>query len=288
MRSRSCLAFAGASLIWGSEWLLAPSLPPQPRLLALAVQYGIVALLLLLPALSRQFWRHGIRRLTVAIIAGVGLLAIPQLLIFSVASHLPQYLSLACLALVPVMFAVWGRLPIPLAVGGFAGVICLVGRTLTLSAAQAPWLFLPLAGAAVIAGALALAERQPRIFSIIEILFVQCTASSLLLWAAASCIESQSMAWSALSVAGLVGEAIVAVLAAYWLFYRLIASAGAVPVSTMQWSQPLVAAVESAVLFRVRPEWTEVVGMLLIVSSIAAIFRFRSSGGGVFLQITGD
>jgi drug/metabolite transporter (DMT)-like permease len=106
MRYLPIATFLGLSLLWGSEWMLTASLPPQPHLRALALQYGIAAGLLLPWAIHRRLWRRPLLSLVHVVIVGIGMLCLPQILIFIGNGRVPPAVSLVALAAVPVWLAV--------------------------------------------------------------------------------------------------------------------------------------------------------------------------------------
>ena len=286
MRYLPIAAFVGLSLLWGSEWMLTASLPAQPRLRALAFQYAIGACLLLPWAIRRRFWRRSVRSLAHVVIAGIGILCVPQILIFLGNERLPPLVPLVALAIVPVVLAVSGRLAITPAVCGLAGVLFLEDQSIGISVSQSPWLLLPFAAACVLAWALVTAEKRMHAMSIAESLFGQCVASALLLLIASHLLEHESVPWSATAVTGLVVDAALTTVCGYLLFYWLLGKFGAGPVSTLQWTQPFVAAAESAILMAIRPGWALLTGAILIAIAIVWVFSNRDDAGGVLFEIT--
>jgi drug/metabolite transporter (DMT)-like permease len=286
MRYLPIAAFLGLSLLWGSEWMLTASLPPQPHLRILALQYAISAGLLLPWAIHRRFWRRPLRGLTHVVIVGIGMLCLPQILIFMSNGKLSPAISLVALAAVPVLLAVSGRLMITPAVCGLAGVLFLANQGFDISVRQLLWLLLPLAAACSLAWALAGAEKHVREMSIAEALFGQCAICALLLLIASQLLEHEAITWSATTAMGFAINAALTVVCGYLLFYWLLSKRGAGRVSTLQWTQPFVATVESTALMAVRPGWTLVAGAILIVIAIMWSFSNRDDAGGVLFEIT--
>jgi drug/metabolite transporter (DMT)-like permease len=286
MRYLPLAVFAGLSLLWGSEWLLTASLPTQPRLHALAIEYGIAAACLLPWAIRRRFRQCRMRSAAGVVIAGIGILCIPQILIFVASRTLSPTVSLLALALVPVFLAISGQLSISLAVCGFAGVVFLANRSLNISAIQLPWLPLPLAAAAVLAWSLIAAEKQSDVMSLAEALFLQCAAAASLLYIASPLLEHETITWSAMAATGFILQAVLPVVCGYLLFYWLLGNRGAGPTSLLQWTQPLIVSGESAVLMQPRLLWSDVAGAILIVTAITLAFSNRDIDGGVFFEIT--
>src|ERR1700750_783124 len=143
MRYLPLAAFLTLSLLWGSGGVVRASVPPQPPLRSLAIQYGIGAAVLLPWAIHRRLWRRRPLSIAGAVIVGMSILCFPQLLIFISSGKLSPAISLAFLAAVPVFLAVSGRLAITTGVAGLAGVLFLVDRDLDISLHQSLWLLPP-------------------------------------------------------------------------------------------------------------------------------------------------
>lgn len=286
MRYLPLAVFTGLSLLWGSEWLLTASLPTQPRLHALAIEYAIAAVCLLPWAVRQRFWQHRLRSTGGVVISGVGILCIPQILICVAGRTLSPTISLLAFALVPLFLAISGRLTISLAVCGFAGVVFLADRSLNISAIQLPWLPLPLAAASVLAWSLVAAEKQREVMSIPEALFMQCIASGFLLCIASPMFERETITWSATTIMGFIVQAVMTVICGYLFFYWLLGKRGAGPTSMLQWTQPLIVIGESAALMQPRLLWSDIAGAILIVTASVLAFSNREGDGGVFFEIT--
>ena len=286
MRYLPLAAFLGLSLLWGSGWLLRASTPAQPPLRSLAIQYAIAAVVLLPWALRRRLWRRPLLSIANAVIVGIGILCLPQLLIFASGGKLPPTITIASLATVAVFLAIAGRLAITPAVVGLAGVLFLFDRGLDISIRQLPWLLLPLTAAGALAWALGAAERHMQRLSIVEALFGQCVASAVLLFLASEILEHERVSWSVTAAAGFAVSAVLATVCGYLLFYWLLGKFGAGRVSTLQWTQPLVATLESVLLSSGHPDWTLITGAALIVLAVLWVFSNREDDGGVIFEIT--
>jgi drug/metabolite transporter (DMT)-like permease len=286
MRYLPVAAFLGLSLLWGSEWMLTTFLSAQPHLRILAIQYGIGAALLLPYAIRRRLWRKSTHLVANAIISGIGILCLPQILIFAGKEALSPAIPLVAMAMVPLFLAISGRLLINTAVCGLAGVLFLADRDLTLSIHQLPWLLLPLTGAGVLAWALTHAEKKIREISIAETLFAQFTVSALLLLTVSELLERETVIWSATAAIAVAVNAILVTVCGYLLFYWLLRKLGAAHVSTLQWTQPLFATVEFTLLMRIRPDWTTILGAIVVMIAIMRTFSKWDSARGVLFEIT--
>jgi drug/metabolite transporter (DMT)-like permease len=285
MRHRTIAAFVGLSLLWGSEWILTASLPAQPHLRALAIRYGFSAVLLLPWAIRRRIWRRSLRILGNAVIAGTGILCLPQILIGIGIQHVSPAIAVAAMAAVPVFLAISARLTITTAVWGLGGVLFLVGNGLSIAMRQVPWMLFPLAAMAVLAWGLAAAEKHLPEISVVEAMFGQFVISALLLSIASPLLEHETVTWSATAALGFVIGAAFMTVCGYLLFYWLLGTSGAGRVSILQWTQPLVSTAESVVLLHIRPDWTVVAGAILIV--LAIVWAFSNwDNRGVILEIT--
>lgn len=286
MRYLPLAAFLGLSLLWGSGWILRASGPTQPPLRSLAIQYGVSAAVLLPWAIHGRFWRKPLRSIANVLLVGIGILCLPQLLIFAARGKLSPAILLAVLAMVPVFLAIGGRLAITTAIAGLAGVLFLLDRGLDISICQSPWLLLPLTAAGVLAWALAGAEKHMQTMSIVEALFGQCVVSALLLFVASQLLEHEAVTWSATGATVFAINAVLATVCGYLLFYWLLGKCGAGRLSSLQWTQPLVATVESMLLMRGRPDWILITGAILIVIAIVWAFSNRDDDRGVIFEIT--
>jgi len=286
MRYLPLAGFLVLSLLWGSSWVLRAPGPSQPPLLSLAIQYGISAAVLLPWAIHRRFWRRPLFGIVNAVIVGIGILCLPQLLIFFSKDKLSPTISVAVLSTVPVFLAVSGRLAISTAVGGLAGILFLLDRDLDISIRQSLWILPPFAAAGVLAWALAGAERHLPTISIIEALFGQCTVSALMLFVASRLLEHETVIWSAAAAIGFAISAAFTTVCGYLLFYWFLSKSGAGRASMLQWTQPLVATAESILLMSTRPDWTVILGATLIVIAIARGFSDGDDSGGVIFEIT--
>jgi len=285
MRYRTIAGFLGLSLLWGSEWILTASVPAQPHLGALAIRYGLSAVLLLPWAIRRRIWRRSPRTVGNTFIVGTGILCLPQILIAVGAAHLFPAVTLAALGAVPVLLAISGRLTITTAVCGLGGVLFLAANGLSIAMGQIAWLLLPVAAAAILAWALAAAEKHLPEISIVEAMFGQFTISALLLSIASPLLEHETVTWSATAGLGFVIGSAFMTVCGYLLFYWLLGKSGAGRVSMLQWAQPLVATAESVALVHIRPDWSAIAGALLIV--LAMVWAFSDwDDQGVILEIT--
>jgi drug/metabolite transporter (DMT)-like permease len=286
MRYQPLFGFLVLSLLWGSGWVLQGFNPEQPLLRSLAIRYGISAAVLLPWATYRRFWRRPPLSIANAIIVGIGILCLPQLLIFASKGRLSPAISVAVLGTVPVFLAVSGRLPITPAVVGLAGVLFLLDRGLDISLRQSPWLLPLLAAAGVLAWALAGAEKHMRKVPIAEALFAQCIVSALVLFIASQLLEHDIVNWSAAAATTFAIDAVLTTVGGYLLFYWLLGKSGAGCASMLQWTQPLVATAESMLVMSTRPDWTVILGATLIVIAIVWGYTHRDDDRGVIFEIT--
>ncbi len=282
------LAWFVLALLWGSEWMLAASLPAQPALRSLALRYGAAALLLLPWAVRGRPWRWPLARITAVLATGVGLLAIPQIVTAVAAQHLAAAWSLLALAAVPLMLAVAGSGEIATAMCGFAGVVFLVANGLTIHLPQAPWLLCPLAGA------LALTWSLKRVMSLMEaaalpaFLFVQFVVAAMLTGTVSPMLEKRSLAWSSSQAIGFLVEVLFATVAAYILFYFVLRKLGPAKVGMLQWLQLLISFAQSALLTQVRPGWEALLGAALVLIGLSRAFIIPEQDRALMLQITGS
>ena len=279
------VGFVVLSLLWGSEWILTASFPAPPFLSGFALRYGLAALLLLPWAVRRSVWRRGAPRLAEAASIAIGILCLPQLLIWISSLHLSPAVSVIALAVVPVLLAVAGRIALGTALCGLAGVLFLIGDGVSLEAREMPWLLLPMAAAAFLAWSLVIADKRLRRMTIVETVFVQCVTASVFFAVCSRIATPSPVSWSLATIAVSALAAPITTGAGYLMFYALLRKYGAGRISTLQWAQTLAAAAESALLLRIRPSWEGYVGALLIVAGLVLALSHEGEGG-VMLEIT--
>ena len=122
--------------------------------------------------------------------------------------------------------------------------------------------------------------------SIVEALFGQCVVGALVLFIAAQLLEHEAVTWSATAAMGFAVGAALSVVCGYLFFYWLLSKFNTGQVSTLQWTQPFVATVESTVVMAIRPGWALVCGGILIVIATVWAFSNRDEAGGVLFEIT--
>lgn len=266
--------------------MLTASLLPQPVLLSLAIRFLLAAVVLSPWAVRERVWQAPLRGLANAAILGAGILCLPQILIVLGSRGVAPSLSLVALAAVPVLLAIGGKGTIPTAVCGIAGVIFLSGSDLNVSIRQLPWLLCPIAAACLLAWALARAEDGHGGLSIAGSLFIQCVVAASLFGMVSRVFERQPIGWSGPAVAGFAASALLTAVSGYLLFYWLLGRLGAARLSTLQWTQTLVATIESAALMHLRPGWESLAGAALIGIALLRAFSCRDNDQGVILQIT--
>jgi drug/metabolite transporter (DMT)-like permease len=111
-------------------------------------------------------------------------------------------------------------------------------------------------------------------------------ASAVLLFLASEILEHDTVSWSVTVATGFALSAILATVCGYLLFYWLLGKFGAGRVSTLQWTQPLVATLESVLLTGGHPDWTLITGAILIVLAVLWVLSNREDDGGVIFEIT--
>lgn len=293
MRLSPKIGFVVLALLWGSEWLLGAVLPAPPPLAGLALRYGIASFLLLPFLLRRSVRATCTRALLGPTAIALGILCLPQLLGAVNAPHLPGALAIATLAAVPVLLAAAGRLQLSTALCGFAGVLFLTGTALEVRVHELPWLLCALLAAGIFASALASAGSTTRGIAgtgVPAMLWCGLTVSALVL-AVASRLVGEVPVWSVGAVGGTVIGAVLMTLCGYGLFFALLQRLGAGSLSTLTWAQLLVATVESAAVYHIRPTWEAGLGAALIVTALVLALRSDASadnqtGTGLMLQMT--
>ncbi len=289
-------------VLWGSAWMLTPSLP-EPAMLAGAARFATAAALLAVAAFGVMRARRNARQaerlfpMRASIVLGFTLVGFP----FALAVWAKDLVSAG---MVPVFFAAMPLLTvllgektgeasaiIPPVVAGMGGVAFLVAQGIEFSVRQLGGVLL--LGAAVGLGAWSLnyAKKNIQPGNIFSSSAIQCAvASALLLILSGTGGVKSLIHWRGASMASLAVLAATDGAIALPLLFWLLSRIKAWQVASLQWMATLVAVAEAGVLSGGRPTVLMELGAAVVVVAITWLMRFDdapgSATGVVTLQIT--
>ncbi len=285
-RVRALLAMVAISLLWGSGWILAPTLgetaaPFAASALIFAVAAAVSGLALpLLAGLAADQPRVAMQTsLTLAL----AMLAVPLTLLLIVGQHgISGWIPLLY-ALMPLLAGFLRDTWSPAMVVAVSAVLVLLNGAVPFTPAKMLWAAPVLAAVASQAWALGYAAKRLRRCSpaaLVRTFALQAAVTAVVLAAGSFLFDpsprlAQLSHWSLLDAGSLALLAIAGTALPYAGLYRLLAGGELAPqqVATTQWLQTLTAVVESAAFVRVRLSWQVLLAGAVLLACAWAVLR---------------
>jgi drug/metabolite transporter (DMT)-like permease len=278
-------------LIWGSEWLATQAIEVPP-LRALASRYAIAVVIL---SLAATIWKiqmpHPNQALRVSI-SGITILMLPSILIAWATARVSPGLLVVLLAMIPLIAAlIEGRATgtlLTALVGGIAGITLIASQGLSFSAAQWPRAGAILLAAALIAGSVVYIKRSLGEVHPVMIAGFQFGSAAVGLFALSAVLESHAGAlWTPSAIRWAIALAILANAVAFPLYYWLLNQQESYQLTVTQWLVTTVGVAEGLILVRQEPSWRVLVGIVLVLGCIAALWGAAANGSEeVTIQLT--
>jgi drug/metabolite transporter (DMT)-like permease len=279
------LAFAALGIVWGTTWVAADALAEYvPPLRGAAARFLLAALLWIPVILWKRLKLPRGRALGFVLILSVTLIALPSMLLL-------WGQSLVSLATVAVSFSAMPLLVVFLT-PGLAGKsvprtamqASIVGLGAIALALGASFSVFQAGGAAVVLLAVAsigassiLARRELSGVHPIVVTALLLGAAALLLFLASLALEhGQPVQWNRSAIGSLAFLVVVAGAPAYATYFWLLQRLEAFQVGTVQWIEPLVAILESALFLRVGLSFTMIAGSLAALVCLLLVVRARA------------
>ncbi len=285
-RTRSLwLTFAALGFVWGTTWIPAGTLAEQvPPLLASAVRLLLSAGLFVPVFLFRPMRLPAPRILGVVLLLSVTMIVLPTGLLLWARPQLPSatvtvlYAAMPLVAILLTPLVTGGDVPagaLRASVVGLAGL--LLATKASFSAAQGGASALVLI--AVIATAVsalmakrAFSEENPMVVTA----FLLGAAGILLLLGSLLFERGQPVHWDRSAIGSLLLLAAVGGAPAYAAWFWLLQRLEPYQVITLQWAEPMIALVESALLLRMGLSLAMIAGSLITLGSLIAVLGARA------------
>ena len=279
------VALAVLGVVWGTTWVAADSLAEQiPPLLGAAARVLLSALLLLPVILWKRLKAPRGRALGFALLLSVTMITLPSVLLLWARPQLPS-------ATVEVLFAAMPLLVVLLTPGmegseappramraaivGLGGIALALGAS--FSASQAGGAAIVLVAVAFTGGSSLIARREFRDENPLMMTAVVLGSASPLLWVASMVLErGQAAQWNRNAIGALTFLAIVGGAPAYAAYFWLLQRLQAYQAATVQWIEPLVAMIESALFLRIGLSLSMIAGLLVTLVSWLVVMRARA------------
>jgi drug/metabolite transporter (DMT)-like permease len=284
-RPKHWLAFAALGIVWGTTWVAADTLAEYVPPLRGAAARFLLASLLWLPVISwkRLKWPRG-RALGFALILSVTLITLPTLLLLWAQSRVPSVtveVSFSAMPLLVVFLTPWlagrevPRIAMQASIVGLGAMALALGAS--FSVAQAGGAAVVLIAVASIGASSIVARRELSSLHPIVVTALVLGLAALLLFLASLALEhGQPVQWNRSAMGSVVFLAAVAGAPAYATYFWLLQRMEAYQVGTVQWIEPLVAILESALILRLGLSFSMIAGSLIALICLHFVMRAQA------------
>ncbi len=284
-RSKNAVAFAALAIVWGTTWVAADTLAEWvPPLHGAAARFLLAALLWIPVILWKRLKLPRGRALGFVLLVSVHMIVVPLLLLLWGQARLPSATVAVSFSAMPLMVVLLTpvlagrdvpRIALQASIVGLGAMVVALNATFSLG--QASGAAVVLAAVASIAASSIVARRE---FSSLHPIVVTASVlgvAALLLFLASLLLErGQPVQWNRSALGALVFLAAVGGAPAYATYFWLLQRLEAYQVGTVQWIQPLVAIVESALFLRLGLSFSMIVGSLITLVCLLLVMRARA------------
>ena len=274
--------FAALGIVWGTTWVAADTLAEYvPPLRGAAARFLLAALLCIPAILWKRLELPRGRALGFVFILSVTMIAAPVLLLLWGQARVSSATVAASFAAMPLLVvlltpALAGRdvprLAMQGSIVGLGAIVVALGATVSL--AQAGGVAVVLVAVASIGASSILARREfIRVHPIVVTAILLGVAGLLLFLASLLLERGQPVQWNRSAVGAVAFLALVAGAPAYSMYFWLLQRMEAYQVGTVQWIEPLVAILESALLLRLGLSFSMIVGSLITLVCLFLVMR---------------
>jgi len=279
------LAFAALGIVWGTTWVAADTLAEYvPPLRGAAVRFLLAALLSIPVILWKRLKFPRGRALGFVLILSVTLIVLPSVLLLWAQSRVLSETVAVSFAAMPllVVFLTPGlagtsvpRTAMQASIVGLGAIALALGASFPV--AQAGGAAVVLLAVASIGASSILARRELSGLHPIVVTALLLGAAALLLFLASLALEhGQPVEWNRSAIGSVAFLAAVAGAPAYATYFWLLQRLEAYQVGTVQWIEPLVAILESALFLRVGLSFSMIAGSLAALVCLLLVMRARA------------
>jgi len=279
------LAFAALGIVWGTTWVAADTLAEYvPPLRGAAVRFLLAALLSIPVILWKRLKFPRGRALGFVLILSVTLIVLPSVLLLWAQSRVLSATVAVSFAAMPllVVFLTPGlagrsvpRTAMQASIVGLGAIALALGASFPV--AQAGGAAVVLLAVASIGASSILARRELSGLHPIVVTALLLGAAALLLFLASLALEhGQPVEWNRSAIGSVAFLAAVAGAPAYATYFWLLQRLEAYQVGTVQWIEPLVAILESALFLRLGLSFSMIAGSLTALLCLLLVLRARA------------
>jgi drug/metabolite transporter (DMT)-like permease len=278
-------ALAALGLVWGTTWVAADSLAEYvPPLRGAAARFLLAAFLCLPVILWKGLKLPRGRALSFVLIISVKMIAVPIILLLWAQSTIPSATVAVSFAAMPLLVVLltpvltgreMPRIAMPASIVGLGAIAWALGATFSVS--QAGGAAVALLAVASIGASSIVARREFSSLHPILVTALVLGAAGLLLFLASLLLErGQPVQWNRNALGAVAFLAALAGAPAYAMYFWLLQRLEAYQVGTVQWIEPLVAILESALFLRLGLSFSMIVGSLITLVCLLLVMRARS------------
>ena len=284
-RMKHWLAFAALAVVWGTTWVAAETLSEYVPPLCGAAARFLLAALLCIPVIlwKRLKWPRG-RALGFVLIVSVNMIVVPLLLLLWGQARLPSATVAVSFAAMPLMVVLLTpvlaardvpRIAMQASIVGVGAMVIALNATFSLAQAGGVAVVL-LAVASIGASSIVARSEFGGLHPIVVTASVLGVAALLLLAASLAFERGQPMQWNRSTLGALAFLAFVGGAPAYATYFWLLQRLEAYQVGTVQWIEPLVAIIESALFLRLGLSLRIIAGSLITLVCLLLVLRARA------------
>jgi O-acetylserine/cysteine efflux transporter len=275
------LAFVALGIVWGSTWIAADTLAESvPSLRGAAVRFLLAALLCLPAVVRKRLSLPRGRALGFVLLLSVTMVVLPSILLLWAQRHVSSVTVAVLLSATPLFVAMLTIDEVPrrallATVVGLGGIVLAMGPSFSVN--QAEGTAIALLAVASTGTSAVLARRELRAANPLVVTALLSGTAALLFTIASMAFErGQAVQWTHNAIAALVFLAIVAGAPAYATYFWLLQHLEAYKVTTVQWIEPLVAIIETALFLRLGLSFAMIAGPLVTLTSLLLVMRARA------------
>jgi drug/metabolite transporter (DMT)-like permease len=219
------------------------------------------------------------RALGFVLLLSVTMIVLPSLLVLWAQRHVSSVTVTVLFSAMPLLVATItpddvSRRALLATVVGLGGVVLALGPSFSVN--QAGGAAIALLAVASAGASAVLARRELRAVNpLVATALLSATAALLFMVAGMAFEQGQTVQWTHHAIASLVFLAAVAGAPAYAAYFWLLQQLEAYKVTTVQWTEPLVAIVETAFFLRLGLSFAIIAGALVTLTSLLLVMRAR-------------
>jgi len=284
-RTKNAVAFAALGIVWGTTWVAADTLAGYvPPLRGAAARFLLAALVCIPVILWKRLKLPRDGTLGFILILSVTMIVVPFLLLIWAQPRVPSATVAVSFAAMPLMVVLLTpvlagrdvpRIAMQASIVGLGAIVVALGATFSL--VQAGGAAVVLLAVASIGASSILARRELSGVHPVVVTTLVLGAAALLLFLASLALEQgQPVQWNRSAIGSVAFLAVVAGAPAYATYFWLLQRLEAYQVGTVQWIEPLVATLESALFLRVGLSFSMIAGSLAALVCLLVVVRARA------------